>query len=235
MEDNSNFKVFLLINLNKIAIHVKNDFQNKIIYENEKIFNDKVNILDINEVQIFLDDQIFLIEKILKNFINRIYLILESEKFLNIDLCLKKENHNNFIEKESVNNLINDARSLCKKTTENRKIIHLVIDSYLIEEKKFSNFPSEIKCDNFCISLRIICISNSIIKQLDKILEKYQISISRYFSYDYLKSHKFLKSEVDIYEVAEKIIDKKNPNEVELIKKNHRNRGFFEKFFFIFN
>ena len=82
MEDNSNFKVFLLINLNKIVIRVKNDFQNKIIYENEKIFNDKVSILDNNEVQIFLDDQIFLIEKILKNFINRIYLIY-SQQFKN--------------------------------------------------------------------------------------------------------------------------------------------------------
>ena len=58
--------------------------------------------------------------------------------------------------------------------------------------------------------------------------------MSRIISYRYLCE--FLKSkEDDIFEVAVKILNGVNENEVLLINKSQVNKGFFEKFFSYFN
>ena len=68
----------------------------------------------------------------------------------------------------------------------------------------------------------------------DKILEKYQIKISRYLDGNYLKNfHK--EDDMELSELAHKLINGYNDNEVNLVPKNIENKGFFEKFFQLFS
>jgi len=186
--DENNFRVFLLINKDRIVICVKSNLKHKVIYKDYILVNENPDILDFKVVESFLDNQIITIEKSLNKFVNKIYIILASDEFLDINLSIKKENHKSFLEKENVNSLINDAKNQFLSTTENMKLIHVIVDNYIIEEKRYQTFPDRIRCDNFCITLKIVCIKRDFLKDLEKILERYQVSISRIISYNYLKS-----------------------------------------------
>ena len=88
--NNSDFETFLLIRPNKfsISIYKKHDF--KKIYEKEISVENKFAKLEINTLKKFIDDNIIDIEKILGNFIEKIYLIIESENFLIVNSSIKK-------------------------------------------------------------------------------------------------------------------------------------------------
>ena len=87
MIENSDFETFLYISKNKYQIFVydKNDLNN--LY-NEEIKND--DEIELNILSKFIDDNIYKIEKKIKNFIRNIILIIENDKVLDIGISLKK-------------------------------------------------------------------------------------------------------------------------------------------------
>ena len=90
MIENSDFETFLYISKSKYQIFVydKNNLKN--LY-NEKIENN--DKLEFNILSKFLDDHIYKIEKMIKNFIRNIILIVEDDKVLDIGISLKKKNY----------------------------------------------------------------------------------------------------------------------------------------------
>ena len=67
-----------------------------------------------------------------------------------------------------------------------------------------------------------------------QIFLKYQISIIKFLSYEYLKNLSNLTQE-NIVKIAKDNINKENSNEVFVVKKTSKNMGFFEKFFNFFD
>jgi hypothetical protein len=72
------------------------------------------------------------------------------------------------------------------------------------------------------------------LKNLEDIIKKYQISINRLISMEYLKTY-FFDEKINLDEMAKKIINGHNPNEVVLTTKKTENKSFFEKFFHFFS
>ena len=93
--------------------------------------------------------------------------------------------------------------------------------------------PKDLKCKNFSLDLKFICLSNDLIEILEQIFKRYQISLNRVISTDYIK--KFLSNDANnIFNLSKKIIEDNFQNEVVLVSKNNKNQGFFEKFFNFF-
>ena len=90
MIENSDFETFLYISKSKYQIFVydKNNLKN--LYNEEIENNDEV---ELNILSKFLDDNIYKIEKMIKNFIGNIILIIEDDKVLDIGLSLKKKTY----------------------------------------------------------------------------------------------------------------------------------------------
>ena len=88
MIENSDFETFLYISKNKYQIFVydKNNLKN--LY-NKEIENN--NEIELNILSKFLDDNIYKIEKMIKNFIRNIILIIEDDEVLDIGISLKKK------------------------------------------------------------------------------------------------------------------------------------------------
>ena len=161
-------------------------------------------------------------------------MIIDHNDFFSVDLSLKKKTNVNQVNNDYINSLLIEAKTQCKKTLENNKIIHLKVDKFIIDSIEYSSLPKKISCNNFSIDVSFICLPSNLIKSYEKIFSKYQIYMSRIISYKYLC--KFLESEEDnIFEVAVKILNGVNENEVLLINKSQVNKGFFEKFFSYFN
>jgi len=233
MDDYLNFETYLSLSSKKFTISVNTEIKKK-IYEKELTFKKDISNIDLDKLDHFLNENIFKIEKLLKNFVKNIYIIIDCEEFFPIDISLKKKNYGEFITTQNLNYILNEARDQCSSTLVDKKIIHILIDKYLIDDKKFSNLPQNLKCNHFSLDINFICLPLNFIKKIENILSKYQISINRLISMKYLESL-FLDQNIDLSEMAEKVIDGHNLNEVVLSSKKSENMSFFEKFFHFFN
>ena len=233
MDNDTKFKIFLFVSLKKFSILVIRKSNLEKIYTKEIFIDNFSTQIDFIKLDNFLDNHIFEIEKILKSFVKNIYLLVDCNDFFPIQISLKKENFGNLVSPNSLTYVLNEARDLCKKTLEKKKIIHLTIENYIIDNKYFSYLPKDLKCKNFSLDLKFICLSNDLIEILEQIFKRYQISLNRVISTDYIK--KFLSNdENNIFNLSKKIIEDNFQNEVVLVSKNNKNQGFFEKFFNFF-
>ena len=88
MIENSDFETFLYISKNKYQIFVYDKNNLKKLYHEEIGNNDEI---ELNILSKFLDDNIYKIEKKIKNFIRNIILIIEDDTILEIFISLKKK------------------------------------------------------------------------------------------------------------------------------------------------
>tara|TARA_B100001057_G_C22783298_1_gene924520 strand:- start:767 stop:1471 length:705 start_codon:yes stop_codon:yes gene_type:complete len=234
MATNLKFETFLYLSPNKISLYVnqKKDFRS--IYKDEVSVNNISNELNLEKIDKFLSEKIFKVEKDLNSFIQNISVVIFSEDIFKLKISVKRNNHNEIIKNSSLIYLLNEAKDDCKKSIKDKKIIHILIDNYLIDNESYIKLPDNIKCKNFSLDLSFICLSVDLVANLEKILEKYQISVNQFLSADYIE--KFSKKEnLDFFQSMSKIIDGSNSNEVKLVQKISKNKGFFEKFFDFFN
>ena len=127
---------------------------------------------------------------------------------------------------EIINNLLIEAKNYCKETLKKAEVIHMKIDQFYIDNEYYKVFPDKIDCKSISLDLSFICVPKEILNNFEKVLNKFQISVYRTISYQYLQS--FLRIGSDNLElVTQKILTGFNENEVVLMKKKLKNHGFF--------
>ena len=234
MSSDIQFETFLLVSYKKFSILVIKTSDLQKIYQEEIQFSNDSNQINLDELNFFLDNNILKIEKILKNFVKNIYLIIDFNNFFPVKISLKKNNFGNKLSSNSLSNTLNEAKDLCSKTLGEKKIIHFIIENYVIDEKHFSYLPKNINCKNFSLDLKFICLSNDLSKSFEQTLKRYQISIKQVVSFDYIKE--FIdKDDTDIHNLSKIIVKGSFENEVLIVNKSNKNQGFFEKFFNFFS
>ncbi len=233
MSSEINFETYLLIDKKKFIFQViqKNSFES--IYFDQMLFNEDYSQLNFKRLNEFIEKNIFKVEKILKNFIKNIDIILDNEKFLPIKLSIKKNNNGNYINSNSLLHPLNDLKNSCQSNFSDKKIIHMLIESYLIDNKEYSNLPVNLKCNTFSLDVSFICLPNDFVTDLESVLKKYHIMVTQILCLNYLKS--FIdENNQNIFSTASRIKSGSNENEVLLVSKTSKNKGFFEKFFDFF-
>ena len=228
MIEDIEFETFLYISKNKYQIFVydKNNLKN--LYD-EELKND--NEIELNILSKFLDDNIYKIEKILKNFIRSIILIIEDDKVLDIGISLKKKNYEKNIDQKYLENSLVEVKDIFKENYQDLIIMHMII---VEKENNFSLDNTNNNDDYLFLEVNFISIPNNLTFGFDKLLENHQIKIKRYMSGGYIKS--FLSEEpMEFFVMANKLNNGFNKNEVKIISKNRENIGFFERFFQLFS
>ena len=231
MIENSDFETFLYISKNKYQIFVydKNNLKN--LYSEEIGYSDEI---ELNTLSKFLDDNIYKIEKKIKNFIRSIILIIEDDKILEIGISLKKKNYEKSENQKQLENSLVEVKDIFKENYQDLLIMHMVI---VEKENNFLLNNANNNDDYLFLEVNFISIPNKFTFYFDKLLENHQINIKRYMSGDYIKSFFDIESKesMELFVMANKLNDGLNKNEVQLISKNQENRGFFEKFFQLFS
>tara|TARA_B100000123_G_scaffold172816_1_gene128215 strand:+ start:335 stop:1039 length:705 start_codon:yes stop_codon:yes gene_type:complete len=234
MNKEINYETFLFVGLKKFIISVNYKDNFRTIYKIEKNFSNELNKFQFEKLINFLDENIFYIEKKFNFFIQNIYIILEHNEFIPIGIGIKKQNYGKILLKDDIIYSLNEIKNYCKKTFDEKRIIHMLIDNYIVDNKIYSLLPENLKSNNFAIDLKFICLSKSIIKDLEEILKKYQIAIQQLVESSYV-SKLSLKSNDDIFLTTKKTVEGSNINEVKLLEKTSKNKGFFERFFNLFS
>ena len=120
MDNDINFETYLFIGQKKIIISVYSE-SNKIIYEKILLIEDDQRKLDFDKLDHFLNENIFKIEKLIKNFINKIFIILDVDEFLSIELSIKNNSYENKLISKNLNHLLKEAKDCCNETIEKKK------------------------------------------------------------------------------------------------------------------
>ena len=226
-------KIFLFLGIDKFTIVALNSIDEE-VYKEEILKDNKSNQIDLNFLDNFLNENIFKIEKKLNEFVKNIFLIIDHQNIFSIHLSIKNKFDNININFDTMHKLLLEAKSCCKKTLEDLDILHMKIDQFYIDGTYFKTLPKKKNCNNLSIDISYICLPKKISKTIENVLKKYQISLDRMLSLNYLKSFLDDKNE-NLYAAANKILNGFNENEVFIADKNSKKLSFFEKFFDFFN
>tara|TARA_B100001175_G_scaffold243753_1_gene210234 strand:+ start:686 stop:1387 length:702 start_codon:yes stop_codon:yes gene_type:complete len=232
MKNNLENKIFLFLGIDKFTIVALNSIDEE-VYNEEILKDNKSNQIDLNFLDNFLNENIFKIEKKLNEFVKNIFLIIDHQNIFSIHLSIKNKFDNIDINFDSMHKLLLEAKSCCKKTLEDLDILHMKIDQFNIDGTYFKTLPKKKNCNNLSIDVSYICLPKKVSKTIENVLRKYQISLDRMLSLDYLNSFLDDKNE-NLYVTAQKILDGFNENEVFIADRNSKKLGFFEKFFNFF-
>ena len=231
MIEEKDFEIFLYISKNKYQIFVydKNNLKN--LYNAEIENNDE---LELNILSKFLDKNIYKIEKMIKNFVRNIILIIEDDKVLELGISLKKKNYEKNIDQKHLENSLIEVKDIFRENYQDQIIMHMIIIENDKNENNFLLNNDNNNDDYFVLEINFISIKNNFTFYFDKLLESYQIKISRYMSGKYIKSY-VGEDAAELSVMANKLNNGLNKNEVQLVSKNVENKGFFEKFFQLFS
>ena len=234
MNEKLKFETYLFIDSKKLVICAIEKKTFKILFKEEKLLDDHNKDTNLKKLDNFLAKNILKIEKILKNFVKDVYIILDDKEFLPIEISIKKDHNGNSISQENLINPLNVLKNLCQFSFKDKKIIHMLIENYQIDGKDYSFLPENLKCNNFSLDIKFICLSKNLIEHYESVLKRYHILVNQILNAKYIEQFQDQQNP-NIYTTASRIISGSNNNEISLVNKTLKSKGFFEKFFDFFS
>ncbi len=233
MVEELDLETYLCISQDKVEIYLFNKKNLKNLYT-EKLKINKNEFIDFKILEKFLDNNIFKIEKLSGNFVKKIFLVIENNEIQKLNFGIKKKNYKDFISKKFLQNILNDSKDLFNENYQNYHIMHIIINRYFENGNYHLSFKDSFKGDYLCVEFQFNYISNSFIFDINNVLRKYQVELGGCLDSKYIKNY-FYDKQIEMSEMIYKIKNGCNENEVKIISKNTKKKGFFERFFQMFS
>ena len=234
MIEDLDFETYLKISSDEFSIYLF-DIKNKnCLYSKEVKYELNDDHLEIEILSTFLENNIFKIEKLVGKFIKNIFLVIENKKILNLNLSIQKKNYNEKINNNYLNDVLAEAKDLFKENYQDQKILHMLLVKYFIDGEENLPFSEGLQGNNLRLEIKFISLSQNICDKLSKLLENYQIKIVRFIDQKYIQDF-YEGKQFEFPLMINKIKSGENHNEVNLVPKSNKKKGFFEKFFQLFS
>ena len=233
MSKNFDNRYFIILNKDKIIFSCLNN-------ENKNLFTQKYDFINFDsnelfkEVENFFNDNLVKIEKNLKDFIRKIYIIVDLDNSLSVNLSIKYDSDKVKIKRDKINELINTLKYQFNKYYNDEKIIHIIVNKLIIDGEKKNLLPVKENFQNLILEVKFQCLKERFVNNIKKSLSNYQIAVEKIFLADRLNKT-IHNQEENIFEAADKVLSEENSDEVLIVKKKKLNNGFFERFFNFFN
>jgi hypothetical protein len=233
MSKNFDNRYFIILNKDKIIFSCLNN-------ENKNLFTQKYDFINFDsnelfkEVENFFNDNLVKIEKKLKDFIRKIYIIVDLDNSLSVNLSIKYDLDKAKIKRDKINELINTLKYQFNKYYNDEKIIHIIVNKLIVDGEKKNLLPVKENFQNLIIEVKFQCLKEQFVNNIKKSLSNYQIAVEKIFLADRLNKN-IQNQEENIFEAADKVLSEEDSDEVLIVKKKKLNNGFFERFFNFFN
>ena len=233
MNNLKNDKYFLLIGLNQINFTVLNE-NKKIILEKKVLTNDLSLNQNFENLENFLHQNIFDLEKKLNNYIKEIDLIIDYNDFISVDISTIDNFNNNIDQSINISNSLMNIKDNVINNMHGYNLVHMLINKFIIDGKEYYSIPKENDYESGLFEIRFVCLKSNILKNLKKIFSRYEILVKNVSCFEYVKNYN--NSETDnIFDLSDKLRKGLNPQEILLTNKSSKNLSFFEKFFNFFS
>ena len=160
--------------------------------------------------------------------------MVETPESISINLSLIKDNEGKKIEKKIVQYLVQDAKQQILRSYYSKKIIHIIINNYVIDNINYNYLPLDINCNKFSIDIKFICFPKNLIKKLEEIFNNHEIFINKIICSNYAKSFTKNMPCTNICECGLKLVQGINKQEVVIVPRKLEKKGFFERLFHFF-
>ena len=187
----NNYRTIIDFGSSKIRVGVvdSNDVSKKIFLDKECQSN-----LKIKEFNIFESKEIIyqLIQKLEKKFgthLDNATLMIDTPDLFSIDISIKKKFDKKKINTNDISHLILESKLLIQKNYSSKKLLHIIIQKYIIDENEYYFLPNEeIICDNLILDIKFICFDNIIYENLIKSFKNNHIFLNQIYCSSYVKS-----------------------------------------------
>jgi hypothetical protein len=225
-------RYFIILNKDTIIFSCLNN-ENKISFTMKHSLINSPNNLS-RELENFFFNNLIYIEKSIKDFLKKIYIIIDIDNNLNANLSIKYKLETEKISDNKINDLLNSLKYQFTKYNSDQKIIHITISKILIDGKEKNLSLIKETLNNLILEVKFECLENDTIFFLKKICSNYQISVEKILLANHLR-HSFWHLSDNIVFSANEFLKDKNNTEVLSVIKRPMQRGFFERFFKFFS
>ena len=231
-----NFDIYLDLCPTKLSIAAFEKFggHSPFFKEYNCVTNLNKDQLNFENADKTIEKNIFEIEKKTGEFLNDIYLMVETPESISINLSLIKDNEGKKIEKKNVKYLVQDAKQQILGSHHSKKIIHIIISNYVIDSIAYDYLPLDINCNKFSIDVKFICFPKNLVKKLEELFNNHQIFINKIICSNYAKFFIKNKSCINVCESGLKLVQGINKQEVVIVPRKLEKKSFFEKLFHFF-
>ncbi len=229
-------EIFIILSEDKISVDVidkeKKQSVHNVTYDLQNNLSDNIQLED--NLNIILKEQIINIEKKINSPVNNINLILHDPNNLQIKISTKKNYDLTQIQKDQIQYLIQDLKQQVLTSNKDLKILHIIVENYIIDGNKTPEIPLQINCENLIIEANFICAKKNLIDFFYRIFKNFQIKLNSIICGNYaLSLNKIDKS--NPVEGGLRVVNGENMGEVYILPKKPTKLGFFEKMFHLFS
>ena len=160
--------------------------------------------------------------------------MVETPETMSVNLSVMHDNEEKQIDKKNVEYLIQDAKQQILRSYYNKKIIHIIVSNYFIDNVNYELLPLNIKCKKFSIDIKFICFPKIIVNKLEQLFNNHHLLINNIICTEYVRSFFKNKADSNICKSGLRLVLGMNKQEVAIIPKKLEKKGFFERLFHIF-
>ena len=176
----SDFETIIDFGSQNLKLGVFN-IESKNIYSSEQ----KINVSVDKSLNNLIKDA----EKFLSTHIENVVVLYDSSKFYSLDISIKKVFDNEMSIKKVYDNLIEEAHFLISQNNFRDQIIHSVINSIVVDERKYlKQITDDLKIKSLILEIKFICLNKILIDNISTIFKKNNLKILNLYCSSYVKS-----------------------------------------------
>ena len=131
-------------------------------------------------------------EKNISDHLENIIVLYDSSQIRSIDLSIKKDFDQNVSFKDINSSLILEANQLIKNNYIKHKIIHFIINKYIIDGNEYFKPKKELKAKTIIIEIKFICLLNEKFNKIVNIFKENNLQVLKFYCSSYVKSFSYI-------------------------------------------
>ena len=189
----SNYSTILDFGHSKLRLGVFNkNLEN--VYSTSKKIIEKDNIEEYsNTVKLIIKDA----EKNIADHLENIIVLYDSSQIHSIDLSIKKYFDQNVYFKDINSSLILEANQLIQNNYIKDKIIHFIINKYIIDDKEYFKPKKELKLKKIIAEIKFVCLPIVKFNEIVHLLKKNNLQVLNFYCSSYVKSFSYINSLIE--------------------------------------
>ena len=173
----------------ELRLGVFNENQSKLYFNSKKIIQKNNYDEYLEKIKLLIRDA----ESKISTHLENLTVLYDSSDIFTIELSIKKKLEQKITLKDFCSSIVLEAKQLIKNSYPNKKIIHSIVNKYIINDNEFLNIPEKIfKKDSVILEIIFICLPYYQYKNVIEIFKKNNLNILSFFSSSIVKSFKYI-------------------------------------------